>query len=106
MAVNTLSEHFGLPLKNWYPADVPPPENPVVEIDSYDKNTQNIIWEAINHTYNINEDDTMLRFSPSDFEKQRGNYRLRREFSAFKVKILPENKEAISILEKLGFQIT
>jgi len=105
MVVNALLEYFGLPLKNWYPGDVPPPPNPVVEIDCYGKNTQDIIREALNNTYNINDDDTMLRFSPSDFEKQRGNYRLRREFSAFKLNLLHCNPEALSILEKIGFQI-
>jgi hypothetical protein len=31
------------------------------------------------------EDDLKLRFAPSDFEKLRGDYSVRREFGAFKV---------------------
>jgi erythronate-4-phosphate dehydrogenase len=104
IVVNALSDFFGLPLKSWYPGDVPLPQNPVIEIDCNGKTIQDIIHEAVNHTYDINEDDTMLRFLPSDFEKQRGNYRLRREFSAYKVNLVPDNTEAPGILEKLGFQ--
>lgn len=104
MIVNALSAFFDLPLKNWYPENVPFPAESVIEIDCIGKNTQEIIREAVNHTYNINEDDTSLRFSPADFEKQRGNYRTRREFSAYKVKLNNGNEIGLNMLQQLGFQ--
>ena len=105
MIVNALSAFFDLPLKSWYPQNVPSPAEPVIEIDCTDKNTQEIIREAVHHTYNINEDDTSLRFSLADFEKQRGNYRTRREFRAYKVKLNNGNEIVSNMLQQLGFQL-
>ncbi len=105
IVVNALSAFFDLPLKNWYPENVPSPAVPVIEIDCTDKSTQEIIREAVHHTYSINEDDTSLRFSPADFEKQRGNYRLRREFRAYWVKLENGNEIVLNMLQQLGFQI-
>ena len=44
-----------------------------------------------------------LRLSPADFEKQRGNYRLRREFQAFHITLINNKKSTIKLLEALGF---
>ena len=41
--------------------------------------------EAVSLSYNIKEDSERLRNSPSTFEKQRGDYPLRREFPVFSV---------------------
>ena len=105
MIVNSLSEFFEFPLKNWYPEKVPYPEQPLIEIDCSEKSRQEIFREAVNHTYNIDDDDTLFRFSPADFEKQRGNYRLRREFKAFQVKLLNGDKSLSIMLHELGFQL-
>jgi erythronate-4-phosphate dehydrogenase len=103
--IRALADYFKLPLQNWYPQDLPSPPDPVIEIDCTGKNDQEIIREAVNHTYNIDEDDTALRFSPVDFEKQRGNYRVRREFRAFKVKLknVSQTSTSMNILKELGF---
>lgn len=105
MVVNALSEKFNFPLKNWYPHEVPPPVQPVIEIDGKGKNNEEIIKEAIDHTYNINEDDRKLRSSPADFEKLRGDYPLRREFPAYSIKLSNSNKTILKLLEELGFKI-
>jgi erythronate-4-phosphate dehydrogenase len=77
----------------------------MINIDSKGKSVQSIVSEAVLHTYNIDEDNINLRFSPADFEKQRGNYRLRREFRAFSVALSHPVKEAKSVLRDLGFQV-
>jgi hypothetical protein len=46
-----------------------------------------------------------LRRSPSDFEKQRGDYRLRREFSAFRVELTGGTAKISETLKKLGFRV-
>ena len=104
--VNQLSEHFGLPLKTWYPDSLPQPEDPLIEIAAKDESTEEILRITVGHTYNISEDDLRLRFSPSDFEKQRGNYPLRREFSAYTVKFTGKHLIAGEWLKKLGFVIS
>jgi len=103
--VNSLCDFFGLPLKNWYPADIPPPEYPVVNINGIGKTDEDIIREAAFHTYNIDEDNIRLRFSPADFEKFRGDYKIRREFSAFIAGLNGGTKQVKNKLESLGFRV-
>lgn len=105
MIVSALSEFFDLPLKKWYPENVPSPNKPLITIDGADKNAEEIIFEVVNHTYNINEDDLRLRFSPSDFEKFRGDYGLRREFPAYTVKLKNVDDSILNQINSMGFRI-
>ena len=105
MIVNSLSEYFGLPLKDWYPDDVPSPDHPFLSIDGVGKTEEEIIREAVNHTYNIETDNINLRFSPADFEKLRGDYRMRREFTAYTVSLNGGTKKIRKMLEGLGFKV-
>lgn len=105
MVVNSLSQFFGLPLKNWYPGNVPAPLKPEIIIDGHGKSDEQIIREAVFHTYNIEEDDTRLRFSPADFEKQRGDYPLRREFTSFNLEMKRTPADVKGKLRKIGFKI-
>jgi erythronate-4-phosphate dehydrogenase len=105
MIVNAFCRHFDLPLKNWYPDNVPESEDPSIHIDGKGKTDEDVILEAVLHTYNIDEDNINLRFSPPDFEKQRGDYRVRREFPAFSVSLANCSKEAKNILKELGFKL-
>jgi erythronate-4-phosphate dehydrogenase len=105
LVVNSLCKCFEIPLKNWYPENVPQPAEPVVTIDGKGKSDEDIIREAVFHTYNISGDDIKLRFSPSDFEKQRGDYPLRREFPAHTVKLKNSNQKVLKDLGTMGFKI-
>jgi len=105
IVVNYLCKHFNLPLKDWYPMDVPEPVNNVISINSKGKTDEQILREAVFHTYNIDEDNMNLRFSPSDFEKLRGDYRVRREFRAFTVELAGGSKRLTKILTDLGFKV-
>lgn len=104
MVVNSLCKQFGLPLADWYPDNVPFPEQPVISVDNKGKSDEDVAREAVFHTYNISEDDLKLRFSPSDFEKQRGEYPMRREFSSYTVTLKTEAKKTRKMLEGLGFK--
>src|SRR5665811_859798 len=53
IVVNSLCKYFNLPLANWYPEKVPPPAFPLISIDCNDKSEEEIIREAVNHTYSI-----------------------------------------------------
>ena len=103
--VNSLCSFFSLPLKEWYPGIVPKPEKPVISISGVGKAGEDIIREAVFHTYNIDEDNINLRFAPADFEKQRGDYKTRREFNAFTVKLNGGTKHTRKMLERLGFKV-
>ena len=105
MAVRDLSRYFKFPLEEWFPEHLPPPLFPGICIDTNRKTTEEIIAEAVLHSYRIMEDDTRLRSDPSSFEEQRKCYPLRREFPAFSVKMKGYHGEAAEILQKTGFVV-
>jgi erythronate-4-phosphate dehydrogenase len=101
MSVNALSEFFGLDFKDWYPSDVPVPENNSIDISGGGSFEEKMLG-AVSLSYNIKDDCDRLRNSPSTFEKQRGDYPLRREFPVFKVEC--SDAEVREALAKLGFK--
>jgi erythronate-4-phosphate dehydrogenase len=105
MVVNALCKKFKLPLYDWSPANIPQPENSIINIAAEKKTDQEILWEAVAGTYNIDTDSISLRNSPSYFEKLRGDYRVRREFPAFTVKLSGGGGRIREILKDLGFVI-
>ena len=105
MIVESLCRFFNIELKNWKPQNIPLPEFPCVTIKTKGKSVEEIISEAVFHSYDISIDDCNLKSSPATFEKQRGNYRLRREFSAFTVNLQARNDDAEKTLKELGFNV-
>ena len=106
MCVQALSRFFGLPLTKWRPSEIPDPVQPLCfELDCTGKSLQECLCEAIWQTYPVNDDDGRLRMSPETFEKQRGDYPVRREFSAFTVDVKNEIPEIEERLQTLGFEI-
>jgi erythronate-4-phosphate dehydrogenase len=71
MSVQAVSRFFNLGMDNWKIDSVPAPKDPVIYIEKGD------ILKAILQSYNILQDDTMLRNNPALFEELRGNYPLR-----------------------------
>ena len=98
MVVGALSRNFNLPLKNWYPENIPLPSSPYISIDCKGKSEEEIIREAVSHTYNIDEDKANLLHSPTDFEKLRGDYRIRREFTSYSVELKNGSERVQQIL--------
>ena len=105
MVVNSLSRYFELALVDWYPGNVPPPSDPVLSLDCDGKSDEEIIREAVFHSYDIDTDNTKLRQSPSDFEKIRGDYPLRREFTSYSVDLKNGSESVKKLMSKLGFRI-
>lgn len=105
MVVNSLASYFDLPLKNWYPRNIPAPPDTNIVIDCRDKSDIDVISEAVNRTYLIDHDDIRLRLSPGDFEKLRGDYPLRREFTCYTVKLKHSSTSLKDKLRNLGFKI-
>ena len=105
MSVQAVSRFFKLGLDNWQPSGVEPPENPIFEIDGNQRREYSIMAEAILSTYNIETDDEALRQAPSNFEKLRGDYPVRREFDSFKIDAKNIEAGTLGKLGKLGFGI-
>ena len=105
MVVNSLCRYFNLPSEKWYPANVPPPASPQFTVDCKGKSEEEIIREAVFHTYNIDEDNSSLRSTLSDFEKLRGNYPLRREFTSYTAELKNGSEKIQKTIANLGFRI-
>ncbi len=105
MVVNSLGSFFDLPLNNWYPANVPVPSSAEIIIDGAGKTEEAVIRQAVLHTYNIKKDDEKLRLSPTAFEKLRGDYPLRREFSSYSVELTNASAGVCLALKTMGFGV-
>ena len=105
MSVQAVSRFFGLGLDKWYPASLPTPQCPILEIDCRSKTQGEVLLDAIQATYDIEADDDRLRKSVETFEAQRANYPVRREFFAYRVQTANASDSTTSALKSLGFQL-
>ncbi len=105
MSVQAIAGFFGFNLNNWTPSGVELPECPTIEIDGAGLSAQDIISKAILHTYDIRTDDARFRAQPSGFEKQRGDYPVRREFAAYTIRTVNIPGDIRMLLTQIGFNI-
>lgn len=105
MSVQAVSRFFGLGIDNWQCKDVELPEFTEIKIDGSGKSEQEILGEAVLSTYDIRKDDKRLRKSVETFEKQRGDYPVRREFPTFEIKASNLNEGTVDKLRGLGFKV-
>nr|WP_319400277.1 4-phosphoerythronate dehydrogenase PdxB [uncultured Carboxylicivirga sp.] len=103
MSVQAISKFFKLNLDNWEPENIPVPKNADFEIDCEYLSDEQVLAEACVHTYSVKEDNIRLRMKVDEFEKQRGNYPLRREFKAFNVILKKGSEEQVQLLKSVGF---
>jgi len=106
VCVREFCRFFGLDvLPDWYPATIPSPTMPTVfNINCQGLTEQEVVYQAVTHTYPIWEDSLRLQHSPADFEKQRGNYWIRREFGCFTVHLEHPTDKMVHQLRLLGFR--
>ena len=106
MSVRTVAAVLGLPLADWRPADIPAPAQPLAfTLDAAGKDRQEVLSEAILHTYDILADDRALRAHPERFEQLRGDYPVRREPTAFALRLQGGDPALADALAALGFHI-
>lgn len=107
MCVQALGRFFDLPCSNWEFQDMPLPAQPLeFSIDTKDRKPQDVLADAILHTYNVMNDDATLRNNIRSFERQRSEYPVRREFPAFTVTPLNDDSgRATVFLREAGFNI-
>jgi len=105
MIVNSFHKFFNFLPNNWYPDNVPDPAAPVILIDCKGKTDEEVMREAVLHTYNIDDDSIRLKQSPAEFEKHRGDYPLRREFPAYTVIVKGGTRNTRMMLKGMGFKV-
>ncbi len=103
--VNSLARHFGLPLGNWYPGNIPLPASGRLEIPVVDAPCEEAIKEVVRSVYAIVGDSDRLKKAPSTFESLRGNYIVRRDFSAYTVAAEKIGRDVAKVLEGLGMRV-
>lgn len=104
MSVQAISKKFHLGLDNWQPGELPAPQYPELIIDCKRLTNDEIAANAFLHTYDLRADDQRLRNSPTSFEKQRGDYPVRREFKAFHIQLENGIQEYEKLLQAVGFE--
>lgn len=105
-SVRTVAAVLGLPLTDWRPAAIPAPPQPLsFTLDAAGKRRQEVLSEALLHTYDPLADDRALRAHPECFEQLRGDYPVRREPTAFTLRLQGGTPELAESLSALGFQI-
>ena len=107
VCVQNIASFFDLDInENWYPEELPVPQNPdEIIIDCGNLSDQEIFYKAFISSYEIMNDNDNLRKSVGTFEKQRGNYPVRREFPFYKIKTKNCRDEIQNKLKEIGFQI-
>ncbi|MTK53583.1 4-phosphoerythronate dehydrogenase [Paludibacter sp.] len=106
MSVQALSRFFSLPLNTWQPGSIPlPQQSTLLTIDASNKTLSQLFAEVVWATYAITDDNERLRNAVADFEKQRGNYPIRREFQAYTINLKHGNSQLVDFLKALGFQV-
>ena len=105
MSVQALGKFFDLPCRDWEVTKVPQSVQPSeFSIDTTGKTPQEVLADAILHTYDIRTDDAALRADTASFEKQRSHYPVRREFPAFCVRTLNDDTGRSTVfLREAGF---
>jgi len=103
MSVQAISREFNLGLDNWEPNNIPLPKNITIDIDCTYLSNEQVLANTFVQTYAIKEDDIRLRMKTNEFEKQRGNYPIRREFKAFEINLQKGTDEQISLPKSVGF---
>ena len=107
-SVRTVAAVLGIDeLREWSATGVPDPAQALeFSICTDGRTRQQILTEAILHTYDIQGDSDALRSRLDAFEALRGDYPVRREPTAFTVRLSGTGHEdASAALEALGFHI-
>lgn len=105
-SVRTVARCLGLPLADWSPSALPLPDRALeFSLDAGGKSPGEVLAEAILYSYDVMADDRELRARPGLFEKLRGDYPVRREFTAFGVRLAGGTSDTRALLEKAGFNV-
>lgn len=105
MSVRAVSRFFGLGLDRWEPANVPVPEQREIFVDAAEEDVLSTVGSVYAQTYSVQEDHDRFLADPGAFETLRGHYRLRREPSAYSVRVFNDDGRYRKILEGLGFGV-
>lgn len=105
MAVRAVSRFFNLGMDTWEPEHITPPEQTLLLGEAASTGWMDLLTDIYRKTYDVSQDDKRLRDNPGAFESLRGDYPLRREPSAYSVRLFQGYPEIVDIFEALGFSV-
>lgn len=105
MSVRALSRFFNLGLDTLMPQAIPFPASPLLSLPPKVESKEDIFFLLSLQAYNIFADDRALRHDPSAFERLRGEYPIRREPHALKVRAINQSHENQAFIRALGYQL-
>jgi len=105
MSVRALGKFFNLGLDDWTPKNIPHPGNREIFADAADSEITDLVSEVFAWTYSIQEDHDRFMDNMDKFEKLRGDYRIRREPSAYSVRLYNDDGIYRNIFEGIGFNV-
>lgn len=107
ICIQTMAKYLNLPLTDWEVDELPQPDEPAeFTLDAEGLKPQEVLADAILHTYDVRQDDALLRSDISSFEKLRSSYRIRREFQAFSVMLKNDQTgRCCAFLREMSFNI-
>ena len=103
MVVEAVNKYFGLGLT--IPVTEQKDKSKIVDLDCNGKSFQDAVYEPVNMSYDILNDDRILRSNPESFEQLRRNYEFRKEYNNYRVKLNNCSKNIEDFLMKIGFEI-
>lgn len=107
MCIRALAGFFDMPCQDWEVPELPEPAQALdFCLDAQGLKPQQVLANAILHTYDVMKDDAILRSNPDTFERQRSDYHTRREFTAFTAKLINDTTgRAAAFLREAGFSV-
>jgi len=105
MSIQAISRFFGLGIDDWQPLVVDLPAKTSIELDGLNFKEEDILSKAILATYDIRTDDEAFRENPNLFEKRRGEYPVRREYSVYNIITQNIPLTTCEKLKHIGFRI-
>jgi erythronate-4-phosphate dehydrogenase len=106
-AVNFVSQQFGFGLDGWFPEKLAQFDDMSLTIKGEDDalSLNQMFAQTILRSYDVKVEFERLASDTANFEKLRGNYPLRREFSAWSVNVKPANQKLEQALSLIGIRL-
>jgi erythronate-4-phosphate dehydrogenase len=104
-SVRAVSRFFGLGAGDWYPENIPAPDNAIISIEKGHGGLDKLAGRLFMHSYNIESDSVRLKSDPEWFEQFRDDYPPRREFCAYSLDFADPADPLREKFRKIGFGI-
>jgi erythronate-4-phosphate dehydrogenase len=104
MVVRAIGAFFNVGLERWTAAPIEAPESDRIHLEGLEDSPQSLLARAVWASYDVRQDDAVLRADPGQFEQWRRAYPVRREYPAYCVPSKGLPASVLEVLKDLGFR--